>query len=81
MASHDQSDDEQDPVAGAVGQPPQIHPTAVVEDGARIAADVIIGASCVISSAATIGRGTVLANHVTISGRVVIGERNRIFPN
>jgi UDP-N-acetylglucosamine acyltransferase len=81
VASHDPSDDEQDPVAGAVGQPPQIHPTAVVEDGARIAADVIIGASCVISSAATIGRGTVLANHVTISGRVVIGERNRIFPN
>ena len=81
MAAHEQHDDEHEPVAGAVGQPPRIHATAVVEDGARIAADVTIGAYCVISSAATIGRGTVLANHVTISGRVVIGERNRIFPN
>jgi UDP-N-acetylglucosamine acyltransferase len=81
MADHDQRDDEQMPVAGAVGRPPAIHPTAVVEDGARIADDVTIGAYCVISSGATIGRGSVLANHVTISGLVTIGERNRVFPN
>jgi len=81
MADSDQHDDEHDSVAGAVGRPPEVHPTAVVEDGAVLADDVTIGAYCVISSAATIGRGSVLANHVTISGRVVIGERNRIFPN
>lgn len=81
MADHDQRDDEQVPVAGAVGRPPAIHPTAVVEDGARISDDVTIGAYCVISSGATIGRGSVLANHVTISGLVTIGERNRVFPN
>jgi UDP-N-acetylglucosamine acyltransferase len=81
MADHDQRDDEQMPVAGAVGRPPAIHSTAVVEDGARIADDVTIGAYCVISSGATIGRGSVLANHVTISGLVTIGERNQIFPN
>ena len=52
-----------------------------MEDGARIADDVTIGADCVISSGATIGRGSVLANHVTISGLVTIGERNRVFPN
>jgi UDP-N-acetylglucosamine acyltransferase len=75
----DHRDDE--PVAGAVGRPPDIHPTAVVESGARIADDVTIGAYCVISAGAAIGRGTTLANHVTLSGRVVIGERNRIFPN
>jgi UDP-N-acetylglucosamine acyltransferase len=81
VADHDQRDDEQVPVAGAVGRPPAIHPTAVVEDGARISDDVTIGAYCVISSGATIGRGSVLANHVTISGLVTIGERNRVFPN
>ena len=81
MADHEQRDDEQVPVAGAVGRPPAIHPTAVVEDGARISDDVTIGAYCVISSGATIGRGSVLANHVTISGLVTIGERNRVFPN
>jgi UDP-N-acetylglucosamine acyltransferase len=81
VADHDQRDDEQVPVAGAVGRPPAIHSTAVVEDGARISDDVTIGAYCVISSGATIGRGSVLANHVTISGLVTIGERNRVFPN
>ena len=73
--------DEPSPVLASVGRPPEIHPTAVVEDGARIADDVRVGAYCVISAGATIGRGSVLANHVTVAGRVTIGERNRIFPN
>jgi len=74
-------DDGLNPVAGSVGRPPVIHPTAVVESGATIADDVQIGPYCVISSGTSIGRGTVLANHVTISGTVLIGERNKIFPN
>jgi len=68
-------------VAGSVGRPAEIHPSAVVEDGARIADDVRIGAHCLISAGAVIGRGSVLANNVTVSGVVTIGERNRIFPN
>jgi UDP-3-O-[3-hydroxymyristoyl] glucosamine N-acyltransferase len=59
VTDHDQCDDEQVSVAGAVGRPPAIHPTAVVEAGARIADDVTVGAYCVISSGATIGRGSV----------------------
>ena len=78
---HDDHDDGVVPLAGGAGLPPVIHPTAVVEDGARIAADVRIGPYCVISAGAVIGRGTVLANHVTLSGDVRIGERNRIFAN
>jgi UDP-N-acetylglucosamine acyltransferase len=35
----------------------------------------------VISGGAVIGRGTVLDNHVTIMGQVLLGERNRIYPN
>jgi len=65
---------------GCIPQP-VVHPTAVVESGARLAAGVRIGPYCVVSSGAVIGRGTVLENHVTIMGRVRIGERNRIFPN
>jgi UDP-N-acetylglucosamine acyltransferase len=60
---------------------PDIHPTAIVEDGARIAAGARIGPYCLVSAGAAIGRGTVLANHVTIMGDVLIGERNRIFAN
>jgi UDP-N-acetylglucosamine acyltransferase len=81
MDRHNHRDDDSDPVAGAVGRPAEIHPTAVVDRGARLADDVRIGAYCVISAGATIGRGTVLANHVTVSGQVTIGERNRISPN
>ena len=58
-----------------------VHPTAVVESGARIGPGVRIGPHCVVSAGAEIGRGTVLENHVTIMGEVRIGERNRIFPN
>jgi UDP-N-acetylglucosamine acyltransferase len=60
---------------------PAIAPTAIIEPGARIAADVQIGPYCLISGQAEIGRGTILANNVTILGDVRIGERNRIFPN
>jgi UDP-N-acetylglucosamine acyltransferase len=73
--------DEPVPVVASVGRPPEVHPSALVEQGARLADDVRIGPYCVISAGATIGRGTVLANHVTVDGIVSIGERNRIFPN
>ncbi len=63
------------------GRPAEIHPTAVVDPRAELAADVRVGPSCVISGEAVIGPGTVLENHVTIMGRVVIGARNRIYPN
>jgi UDP-N-acetylglucosamine acyltransferase len=58
----------------------EIHPTAVVERGAELAAGVRIGPHCVISPESVIGPGTVLENQVTIMGRVRIGARNRIFP-
>lgn len=76
---HDDHDHQIHPLRGA--GPALIHPTAVIEPGARIADDVQIGPHCVISSLAEIGRGTVLANNVTLMGDVRVGERNRIFPN
>ncbi|MFM7206512.1 MAG: acyl-ACP--UDP-N-acetylglucosamine O-acyltransferase [Planctomycetaceae bacterium] len=81
MGVDDVRDEDPVPVAGTVGRPPEVHPTAVVDHGARIADDVRIGPYCVISAGAVIGRGTVLANHVTIAGSVVLGERNRVFSN
>lgn len=72
--------DDHDVAASCIPQP-VVHPTAVVESGARLAAGVRVGPHCVVSAGAVIGRGTVLENHVTIMGTVRIGERNRIFPN
>ena len=58
-----------------------MHPTAVVEPGARLGAGVRVGPWCVISADTVIGRDTVLDNGVTIMGAVTIGARNRIYPN
>ena len=75
---HDNSSRQVHPFRGADAV---IAPSAIVESGARIAEDERIGPFCVISSQAVIGRGTVLENNVTVMGDVVLGERNRIFPN
>ena len=63
------------------GLPAAVHPSAVVEPGAKLGEDVTIGPFCWVSADAVIGRGTVLGNHVTIMGDVRIGEQNQIFPN
>lgn len=59
---------------------PNIHPTAIIADGANIADDVKIGPYCVIGEHVRIGAGTVLHSHVAIDGRTTIGENNQIFP-
>ncbi len=58
----------------------QIHPTAIVADGAQIADDAIIGPYCTISSQAVIGNGTELVSHVVIEGNTALGENNRVSP-
>lgn len=59
----------------------QIHPSAVVEDGAIIAANVTVGPFTYITSGVSIGQGTEVMSHVVIKGNTVIGEDNRIFPH
>ena len=63
------------------GLPPNVHATAVVERGARLADDVRIGPFCSVADGAVIGRGTILESHVTLMGDVRIGERNHLFPH
>ena len=58
---------------------PKIHPTALVEAGARIADDVEIGAYTIVGAAVAIGAGTRVGPHAVITGRTSIGARNRIF--
>ncbi|MCR1811182.1 acyl-ACP--UDP-N-acetylglucosamine O-acyltransferase [Sulfurospirillum sp. hDNRA2] len=56
-----------------------IHPTAIIEDGALISADVEIGAFCYVSSQAKIGQGTKIAQGAHIYGNTTIGKHNQIF--
>jgi UDP-N-acetylglucosamine acyltransferase len=57
-----------------------VHPTAIVEPGARLAGDVVVGPFCHIGPAVEIGAGAVLQSHVVVGGRTVLGARARVFP-
>lgn len=57
-----------------------IHPSAVVDPKARIAADAEIGPFCVVGPGVEIGPGCRLIHSVSISGRTRIGARNVFHP-
>ncbi|MBA3506560.1 MAG: acyl-ACP--UDP-N-acetylglucosamine O-acyltransferase [Betaproteobacteria bacterium] len=56
-----------------------IHPTAIVDAGADLAADVVIGAYSLVGADVTIGAGSVIGPHVVIAPRTTLGKRNRVF--
>src|SRR5690606_11527145 len=58
---------------------PMIHPTAIIDPKADLAADVEVGPYSVIGPDVTIGAGTVIGPHVVIKGPTRIGANNRIF--
>ena len=58
----------------------QIHPTAIVAEGASIADDVVIGPYCVIGENVTIGPAGKLHSHVVVDGKTTIGSHVEIFP-
>ena len=57
----------------------KIHPSSIVEDGAKIGENVVIGPFCVIEKDVEIGKGTILYSHVVVRGITKIGEDNQIF--
>jgi UDP-N-acetylglucosamine acyltransferase len=57
-----------------------VHPTAVVEDGARLGAGVEIGPFCLVGRNVILGDGVRLLSHVTLRGSVQIGDRTVIHP-
>jgi len=56
-----------------------IHPTAIVDPRAKVAAGVEIGAYSVIGADVEIGEGSTIGPHVVIEGATRIGRENRIF--
>ena len=56
-----------------------IHPTAIVHDGAQLAAEVAVGPYSIIGPGVELGEGTWIGAHVVLDGRTRIGRRNRIF--
>ena len=58
----------------------QVHPTALVAEGAQLGAGVRIGPYCVIGPEVVLGDGVVLESHVAVAGVTRIGARTRIWP-
>jgi UDP-N-acetylglucosamine acyltransferase len=58
---------------------PRIHPTALVDRAAELAADVEVGAYAIVGPHVRAGAGTVVGPHAVVTGRTSLGERNRIF--
>jgi UDP-N-acetylglucosamine acyltransferase len=58
---------------------PQIHPTALVDPMAELAAGVAVGPYTIIGPQVTIGAGTVVGPHAVVTGRTKLGARNRVF--
>ena len=58
----------------------EIHPTAVIEEGARIGEGCRIGPYCVIGPNVILGIGCELHSHVVIDGHTEIGSENTFYP-
>ncbi|TCV90188.1 acyl-ACP--UDP-N-acetylglucosamine O-acyltransferase [Sulfurirhabdus autotrophica] len=56
-----------------------IHATAIVGEGAKLAADVEVGPYSIIGDHVEIGSGTKIGPHVVITGHTRIGKDNQIF--
>ncbi len=56
-----------------------IHPTAIIKEGAVIGKDCQIGPFCVIGENVVLGSGNVLHNNVILDGYTTIGNGNKIF--
>lgn len=58
----------------------RVHPTAVVEPGARLSEGVTVGPFCVVGSEVTLGPGVELKSHVVVRGDTEIGEGTVVWP-
>jgi UDP-N-acetylglucosamine acyltransferase len=57
-----------------------IHPTALIEDGARLGAGVEIGPFCHVGPRAVLGDGVRLLSHAVVKGVTRIGARSIVHP-
>jgi UDP-N-acetylglucosamine acyltransferase len=57
-----------------------IHPTAIIEEGARLGEGASIGPYCHIGGDVELGANVELSSHVVLAGRTSIGARTRIYP-
>ncbi len=64
----------------ATTSPPNIHPSAIVAPGARVAADAVIGPWCSVGPDVVVHAGARLVSHVVLDGHTTIGEGAVLYP-
>ncbi len=57
----------------------EIHPTAIIDPGAELGDNLVVGPYCVINAGVKLGSGCHLHNNVTIDGPTEIGEDNEFY--
>lgn len=57
-----------------------IHPTAIVEAGAKLGDGVRIGPFSMVGANVVLGDGVELVSHAVVAGHTTVGARTRIFP-
>ena len=58
----------------------EIHPTAIIEQGAELDSGVSVGAYAYIGAQVKIASGTKVMHHATIDGNTDLGQENEIHP-
>jgi UDP-N-acetylglucosamine acyltransferase len=58
----------------------EIHPTAIVHEGASLDEDVTIGPYCIVGKGVKIGKSSRLISNVVIEGNTEVGENCSIYP-
>lgn len=58
----------------------KIHPTAIVEPGAKLGKNVTVEAYAVVKSTVTLKDNVVIKSHAYIDGNTTIGEGTKIYP-
>jgi UDP-N-acetylglucosamine acyltransferase len=57
-----------------------IHPSAIIEHGARMGADVSIGPFCHVGASVVLEDGVTVISHVSLAGATTVGARTKIYP-
>jgi len=57
-----------------------IHPSAIVSEGAKLGENVSIGPFCLVGENVELGAGVELVSHVCVAGNTKIGAGSRLFP-
>ena len=57
-----------------------IHPSAIIEEGARIGPDCKVGPFCLVGGQVVLGAGVTLKSHVVVTGDTHVGDGTTIYP-